>query len=131
MVETKRFKTIPDPGPAETTPPRQEDGMSSGQEEAIFFSEGRSETALRKKSAENEHDRTEKFRDEFEKMAIWGLKIFGVVIAALIGSWIWHLVMPIHSHWLTGDQLAKIQTLATGGIVASIAAGHVKKRLGS
>lgn len=104
--------------------------IESGQQEVIYLTSGRSAGELKKEAEQNEHDRNEKFRDEFETIAIYGLRLFCWLVAALIGVWFWHIVMPSDSHWLTQEQFTKIQSLATGGIIASIAAGHVKKRLG-
>jgi len=44
-------------------------------------------------------------------------------------TWFWHILSPQCVHWLTGEQITKVQALATGGILATIAAGHLKKRL--
>ncbi|MBK3745654.1 hypothetical protein G3A39_41585 [Paraburkholderia aspalathi] len=123
---------IPAATAAEVSQRSPEDGsIELGQQEVIYLASGRSENELKKQSEKNEHDRNEKFRDEFECIAIYGLRLFCFLVAGLIVVWFWHVVMPSDSHWLTTDQFAKIQSLATGGIIASIAAGHVKKRLGS
>lgn len=125
------FKTVPLAATVgKKTSGDQSDSVATSQKEVFFLNQGLSDTELREKAAINEHDRNETFRDEFEFVAIWGLRLFCGLVAALIVVWFWHIVMPAHSHWLTQEQFTKIQSLATGGIIASIAAGHVKKRLG-
>lgn len=98
--------------------------------EAKQLSGGKSAEEIAREAAANEHTRNERFRDHFEKMAIFALWVaFGVLIL-LILSWVAHILLPAMCHWLTPEQLAKVQNLVTGGVVASLAVGHLKKRIG-
>lgn len=118
-------------------PPSEEAALSSpigsndsGTKEAKLFALGLSEDQFRKKSAENEHVRNERFKDHFETIAILTLWVIAALFLIVGVTWFWHLIMPDNWHWLKADQIAKLQNIVTGGILTSIAAGHVKKRLG-
>jgi hypothetical protein len=105
--------------------------LEGGTKEARQIALGLSEDQLRRLAAEGEHNRNEKFRDHFEKIALctlwlaWGL----IVLVAL--AWLYHLMTPVGWHWLDDDHVSKLQTLVTGGVIAGIAGGHIKRRLGA
>lgn len=98
--------------------------------EAKQLSEGKSAEQIATEAAQNEHERNEKFRNHFEKMAVVGLWIAFVVLVLMVMSWVSHILLPAKCHWLTSEQLAKVQNLVTGGVVASLAVGHLRKRIG-
>lgn len=100
----------------------------SGQQEALLLTRNLSEDQLKKEAANREHDRSEWFKDHFEILAMIGLYASFVVFLFVGGVWFWHLLTP----WpfLNPDQVAAVQNIATGGIIATIATGHIKRRLG-
>lgn len=102
----------------------------SGTQEAQLLSQGLPESEISRQAAASEHRRNEQFRDHFEKIAISGLYLAALVFLTVGLTWFYHLLMPESWHWLNADQVAKLQNLITGGILASIAGGHIKKRLG-
>ena len=98
--------------------------------EAKQLSKGLSAEEIAKKTAEAEHDRNENFRNHFEKIAVAALWLFAVSFFLLVLTWLAHIVLPLKCHWLQPDQISKVQNLVTGGVVASVAIGHLRRRLG-
>ena len=98
--------------------------------EAAQLFTGKSAEELAKEAAENEHGRTERFRDQFESMAICALWVAFSILIFMVITWAAHILLPGVFHWLSDEQLAKVQNLVTGGVVASLAAGHLRKRIG-
>jgi hypothetical protein len=84
---------------------------------------------LEKKASQNEHSRTERFRDHVARAIIC---LFWVVFAGVIlaGSiWFFHLITPDKWHFLTPVQTDKIGNQLFGGIVSAFISGYAKKRL--
>ncbi|GER00805.1 hypothetical protein JCM17845_14280 [Iodidimonas gelatinilytica] len=104
--------------------------MDSGAREAEQISQALDEKEIKKRAAANEHNRNEKFRDNFELYAIMALWVTGVVILLLLITWALHILLPEEFHWLSSSQLEKVEHLSIGGIIASLGVGHIKKRLG-
>ena len=124
-------KVIPGLPRAEAAAARNPTGADdSGTREARSLAQGKTADELKEQAAKSEHDRSERFRDHFERIAICCLWIvFGIFV--LVGlTWIWHLLMPACAHWLSVDQVQKLQNIVTGGLLVSIAGGHLKRRLG-
>lgn len=126
----EEMKTIPRLTPSEVAVSETYTGpKDTAIQEAKLFDLGLDEEAIRKKAAESEHKRNEKFRDHFEKIAVIFLYLVAILFLAVGSTWFWHLLMPTSLQWLSEAQIAKLQNIVTGGILASIATGHVKKRL--
>ena len=97
--------------------------------EAKQLSSGLSEDKLKKIAEENEAKRTERFRDHFERLAIFTLYVVYLSLLLVGLVWLFHIITPTCWHFLTPAQAEKVQAIITGGIIAGIAAGHLKKRL--
>ena len=110
---------------AETSPEGQTD---LGLEEALSLGRGLSKRDLRKEADEAEHDRSERFRDHFEWIAVRALYVGALVLLAGAGVWFWHIITPWH--FLDPDQLSHLQNLVTGGVLVSVGTNYMKKRLG-
>lgn len=100
-----------------------------GLEEAVSLGRGLSKRDLAKEADEAEHDRSERFRNHFERVAIWGLYLGALALLAGSGVWFWHIVTPWH--FLEPDQLSHLQNLVTGGVLVSVGTNYMKKRLGA
>lgn len=98
--------------------------------EAKILGSGRSAAELERLAANGEHQRNERFKDNFEHIAICGLWLAAIVLLALAFTWIWHLLMPDSWHWLQPESVAKLQNIVTGGVLAGVATGHLKRRIG-
>lgn len=85
---------------------------------------------LGKEAQEAEHDRAEKFRNHFERISVVGLYLVAAAFFLMVVIWLLHLLAPPCWRWLSADELSTLQNFVTGGIIATIAAGHLKKRLG-
>jgi len=80
-------------------------------------------------AAANEHKRNEKFRDHFECIAVSALWVAAATILIVAAVWLWHMLMPSSWHWLSKDEIHTLQNLVTGGMIATLATGHFKRRL--
>lgn len=98
--------------------------------EARQLSSGRSAKELEQEAAENEHGRTESFRDLFDKLVRIGMMLAFAGIIFTGGVWVWHLIAPTSWQWLTDSELDRIQNLVTGGVLAVVVGDHFKRRLG-
>ena len=110
--------------------PPPADSPDTGTAEARLLSKNLSEDELRKHAVSREAQRTERFRDQFECIAILGLWVLALSILALFLVWFWHLVVPLSWRWLTDGEIGRVQSIVLGGVLASFALGHIRKRLG-
>lgn len=116
-------------------------------QEARQFATGEPANVFKKKAEENEADRTEKFRDHFERVSIWAMYSLFVTMFILGAIWLLHMVlpescstrcnlmagvfqMPPICRWLSPEQVVVIQDILTGGLIAGLLAEHIRKRLG-
>lgn len=102
-----------------------------GSAEAKFLSQGKSQEQLELDAAEAEARRTEAFRDHFERLAIVSLYIVWFAIVLIGLAWLYHLLAPPTWSRLPDEQAGHLQSIVTGGLIAGIAGGHVKKRIGT
>lgn len=105
-------------------------GSDSGIKEAKLLSRNLTSDEIANHAENLEHSRNQKFRDNFEKIALCGLWLFAAVIYGAGLSWFYHVVLPESVHWLNADSVARLQNILTGGIVAAVAGGHLKRRIG-
>lgn len=104
-------------------------GLDTGFLEAQLLTRNLSARQIEEEAAENDHRRAEKFRDHFERIAIGAMYSIAGALFLVGAVWLWHLVAPSCWHFLTDEHLEKLQNVVTGGVLASVAAGHLKKRL--
>lgn len=97
--------------------------------EAKQLSQGKSEEQLRDDAKAAEAERTEKFRDHFERLAIISLYVVWIAIAIIGVLWVYHTVAPPNWWRLPDDQVRNLQAIVTGGVIAGTASGHLKRRL--
>jgi hypothetical protein len=95
------------------------------------FRSGDSEEDLKSRARANEHGRNERFKDHFEVLVRWGLTVAFWASIALALVWVWHVVAPVDWRWLKDKELEHLQNLITGGVLASLAGDHFKRRLGN
>ncbi|MFV2053613.1 hypothetical protein [Aliiroseovarius sp. YM-037] len=98
-------------------------------QEAKQLSSGRSAKELEEDARKAEALRTEKFRNHFEILAVISLYIVWAAIVAVGLTWLYHLIAPACWPRLPEEQVGNIQAIVTGGVIAGIASGHMKKRL--
>lgn len=119
------------PGPTEedgkVLEPNPREVQDSGTQEALKLTQGKTARELKKDADQKDHDRSQKFKDHFECIAIIYLWLAAAALALGAGTWVWHMIMPWH--YLSPDQISKLQTFLTGGIIVGVVSGHLKKRL--
>ncbi|BCG70144.1 hypothetical protein MesoLj113a_13020 [Mesorhizobium sp. 113-1-2] len=94
------------------------------------MAERESAEEIASRQANLEHRRNENFRDHFERAAICGLWLFSICILLAGATWFYHVVTPDAWHWLSPDGTTRLQNILTGGVVAAVAGGHLKRRMG-
>ncbi|WP_281300582.1 MULTISPECIES: hypothetical protein [unclassified Iodidimonas] len=130
MDESETYKKIPESIAEENDSSDTVPEHDTGALEAETLSQGLDEKEIKRRAAENEHHRNEKFRDHFEYVAILVLWVFTIIIIGMVLTWAYHTLFSCRWHWLSTSQLEVIKSLSIGGIIASLGVGHIKKRLG-
>ena len=104
------------------------DRFAQLEEESL--SQGLSENELKRQATLNEHGRSERFRDQFERLAVVALWLTALALAAIGVVWMAHLILPERWRWLSSDDLTHIQSIVTAGLLVGIVGSHFRKRLG-
>ena len=97
--------------------------------EAKQLGSGKSVRDIRREAEESDHDRTEHFRDQFEKAIIF---MMWVVMLGFLGlALVWAINMCLHEdlRWLDEDQMHDLQGVLTGGLLIGLVGDHVKRRM--
>lgn len=102
----------------------------SGAAESRMFETGKSAEEIKKKAEEAEAERTEQFRDHFEKIIVFGVYSAAAFFALVCLCWTFNIILPDRWRWLTDAEISKLQGFVTGGVIASTALGQIKKRIG-
>lgn len=119
------------------SPETQDDRASK---EAAQLGSGAPIKDLERDASENEHRRTQQFRDHFECLSIIMLDVLFAGFILLAAVWVLHMILPessmatgwvsyVHG-WLTDGQLDRITGLLAGGVIAGLVADHFKRRMG-
>ena len=76
-------------------------------------------------------------RNQFNLLKAYGYAIvvflgfFVILFLGSLGSWTAHYLLPVSYHWLTAEQLSKIQSVlfsgSIGGVVSIVAQKHLRK----
>jgi hypothetical protein len=122
--EVRQIGALP---PEEEAAANLENGRDKA--EGNLIASGRDVEALKAEALANEHRREQKFKDVFEWVAMAGLVLMSFALAAVGVTWLYHVLSPESWHWLDDDGLTKLQNIFTGGILASAAADHWRKRM--
>lgn len=110
---------------APSSVPGEED---AGAREAQQLTRGLAVRDLKREADEADHQRSEKFKDQFELMALFSVWVLFVGFMGFGGVWVFHQLLPARG-WLSPTQIADIQSLLTGGIITGLVADHVRKRM--
>lgn len=94
-------------------------------QEAQGFASGN----LEQVSAENEHRRSEAFKDHVHRLAICGTWAFGILY--LVGGLIvvWHNFTPPTWAWLPPDQLHTVTAVVFSGAISSAGTRYFSRRI--
>lgn len=85
---------------------------------------------LQKDADFREHGRNQRFRHQFELIAICALWIAAAAIAGVGGVWLWHMAAPDRWRWLKSDDVSHLQSIMTAGLLVGVIGNHFKKRMG-
>lgn len=105
-------------------------GDAGSTAETKQIASGQTADKLKQQAQVNEAGRTEKFRDHFEFLALITLYLAWTLFLVIGTVWAYHLVAPPGWCRLPNEQIGHIQSILAGGVIASIATGHMKRRLG-
>jgi len=120
------FRKVPDVKPEEFLDDASD---QKAIEESKQFGSGKTEEQLKKETRENEHNRTERFRGHFNSITIMALWAMAIGVLAFALTWSLHVILPENFHWLTTEQVARIQNVFTGGVLAGLIADQFRKRV--
>lgn len=98
-------------------------------EEAKQLGSGLSSDEIQRQAEEAEAGRTERFRDHYENLAIVTLYIVWGALIIIGLAWLYHLIASPSWPRLPDEQVNQLQNIVTGGVLAGLAGGHLKKRL--
>lgn len=98
-------------------------------EEALQLGRGLPKRDLKKEAEERDYDRGQRFRDHFERLAIWGMYAVAATILIIGSVWLLHLVIAPTVRWLGKDDLSHLQSIITGSVLAGVIVEHFRKRL--
>lgn len=107
--------------------PAEADDASAA--EARQLSSGRSARDLKRESEESDHDRSEKFRNHFERAMIFLMWIVVIGFLGLAAVWAINMALPEKVRWLDNDQIHDLQGILTGGLLIGLVSEHVKRRV--
>lgn len=100
-----------------------------GIKEATLFGLGLTVEQMEKRAAAEEIRRSERFREHFERIAIFALYFFTVLFGIAALTWGFHLLAPTSWRYLTDDQMSRLQAVVTGGAIGVLLA-HIRRRIG-
>ncbi|MCL2717058.1 MAG: hypothetical protein FWD68_21560, partial [Alphaproteobacteria bacterium] len=91
-LTAKEIRTVPKSEAVSITVPIA--AADDGTNEARLFSQGMTAEEIARQAAASEHRRTERFRDNFESIAIVTLWVVWIVLLGSGVTWCWHALMP-------------------------------------
>lgn len=121
---------IPGIPPAEQAASGESASIERAWAEAELLSRNATPEELERDAAQREHDRNQRFRHHFEKIAIVALWVAAFAIAAVGAIWIWHMAAPERLRWLKGEDVSHLQSIMTAGLLVGVIGNHFKKRMG-
>ena len=104
------------------------DGDRARAEEAALVA-GFTRKQMADRAYRAEHDRSERFRNHFERLAIVALWSMAIAILLIAAVWLLHMILPAERRWLTTEDLSHIQSIVTAGLLVGVIGNHFKKRL--
>lgn len=113
-------RSIPRPPPASRAL-RRDDRLAKQEEEAFDIEED-----LKRKTKQSRHRREEELKDWTHKSLRYVFYIFAALLMFGLLTWGWHLLAPYHLHWLTEEQLHKMQELMSGGLLAIVVRDYIQ-----
>lgn len=105
-------------------PPPPNDVDRKDVAEAHAYGTGKDIEALK---AHGDHKRGELIRNNFSWAVVGLVWIFGLIIIAMICSYIIHLILPEHYQYLSFDQVSKIESFLLSGSIGAFLMNYVKK----
>jgi len=95
-------------------------------DETDAFSENEN---LEAEATRNKHNRKQRI---LHHVSFAMVIVFWVAVLLALGaivSWAWHFLTPEHKHYLTPEQINKIETVIFTGATASLVQAYAKKHL--
>lgn len=97
--------------------------------EALAVKQNIYERDLDNEAKENDHDRKEKFRGNFELAMIYMMWSAVVGFLFLAAVWLANLTLPPCFRWLSEREIFGIQGILTGGLIIGLVSDHIKRRM--
>ena len=125
-----QMKRIPGVPAEEQEAASQSEDVSSSTGEARQLTSGKTEEQIKKEARQRDHERSENFKNHFERITVFGLYAMAFGVFGFAAVWAWHTLTPQCFHWLNPTQLDNIQNIVTGGVLAGLIADQFRRRLG-
>ena len=90
-------------------------------------SEGVEPDDLEQDAKKKAHHRREKFRDQLQNYIYVLLALFVMLLVIFVFIWGWHLLTPSSWHWLTDEQLFKLQGIMSSGLLAVFVSDYARR----
>lgn len=91
--------------------------------EAVDFSQ----ETLQADEAQQNHSRKQRFHNHLITAIILAFWMGIAVLVGLVFSWLYHILTPGSCHYLSPDQIEKIQTMLFSGLVSGLLTGVAKR----
>ena len=106
------------------SPPATEDSVANKEEKA--FEDGDS---YQKESIRQDFLRAENLKNILHWLVVGGVVITGLLLIFGIVAWGWHVLLPVHWHWLTPEQISKMQDIMSSALLTLMISDRSKKYL--
>ena len=103
-------------------PPTADDSIANKEQKA--FESGDS---YEKESRRKDFLRSENLKDILHWLVIGGVIIMGLLLISGIVIWALHVLLPVHKHWLTPEQISEIQKIMSSALLALVISDYSKK----
>lgn len=119
---------LPDLTPEDKALLAGEGGNGTAAREFALFNKGASADDWKRDAARREHDRTQRFRDHFDRMVVSSMWVIVVGFWGLAAVWAINVALGPRA-WLEKDQVHALQGLITGGLLLGLLTKHIERRV--
>lgn len=81
-------------------------------------------------SKRNDHVRGEGLKTTLHWVALIMTVVIGTILISGVSTWAWHVLTPIHRHWLSPAQLSDIQQTMSSALLAVMLSNYSRKYFG-
>ncbi len=105
-------------------PPATEDSVANKEEKVFEVGD-----SYEKEFKIRDYLRAENLRNILHWLVVGGVVITGLLLISGIVIWALHVLLPVHWHWLTPEQISEIQKIMSSALLAMVISDYSKKYL--